>query len=431
MKEKMKIFLLFILFSSGLCAQVEARKPLQTFDTPEFFVEALSFSTGDSLAARVDVYTQIPYDILQFVKVNGQYISRYEITLNFLNDKNSSVSEKIWTEEVTVPVFEYTGSKKAFSLTQRSVEISPGLYTLKIQLRDNESGKISSVFKKIIVENYFKSSLALSDVMLVSRIAADGKRQKIVPNISGNIGENNNAFSIFFEVYSSNPEDSLEFRYVITDAKGKQLLNKNQPYKMHGNRGQIITRFDSTQYSIGAYSLNIQARSAKASSSEPFLTKVRPFFVRWGDLPVSISDIDLAIRQMRYIAKDAEYDNISEAKTDEDKRKLFDEFWKKRDPNVSTTRNEFMEEYYSRVEYANKQFSHYQPGWKSDRGMVFILLGSPSNVERHPFDIDAKPYEIWSYYDYNRNIVFVDETGFGDYRLLTPIWDIIQRLKNY
>ena len=267
--------------------------------------------------------------------------------------------------------------------------------------------------------------------MLVSRIAADGKRQKIVPNISGNIGENNNAFSIFFEVYSSNPEDSLEFRYVITDAKGKQLLNKNQPYKMHGNRGQIITRFDSTQYSIGAYSLNIQARSAKASSSEPFLTKVRPFFVRWGDLPVSISDIDLAIRQMRYIAKDAEYDNISEAKTDEDKRKLFDEFWKKRDPNVSTTRNEFMEEYYSRVEYANKQFSHYQPGWKSDRGMVFILLGSPSNVERHPFDIDAKPYEIWSYYDYNRNIVFVDETGFGDYRLLTPIWDIIQRLKNY
>ena len=87
MKEKMKIFLLFILFSSGFCAQVEARKPLAMFDAPEFFVEALSFSTGDSLAARVDVYTQIPYDILQFVKVNGQYISRYEITLNFLNDK--------------------------------------------------------------------------------------------------------------------------------------------------------------------------------------------------------------------------------------------------------------------------------------------------------------------------------------------------------
>jgi len=427
----MKNVLMCMLFSSCLLAQVEARKPLPMLGAPEFFVDALSFSTGDSLTSRVDVYVQIPYDVLQFVKVNDRYVSRYEITLNFLTDKNSSISEKIWTEEVSVPLFEYTGSKKAYSLTQRSAEIVPGLYSLKVQLRDNESGKISSVVKKIIVDNYFKSILSLSDVMLVSRIAAEGERRRIVPNISGNIGENNNVFSIFFEVYSSNPADSLEFRYVITDTKGKQLLNKSQPYKMHGNRGQIITRFDSSQYSTGTYSVNIEARSVSATADEPFMTKERPFFVRWGDLPISISDLDLAIRQMRYIAKDAEYDKISESKTEEDKRKLFDEFWKKRDPNVSTTRNEFMEEYYSRVEYANKHFSHYQPGWKTDMGMVFILFGSPSNVERHPFDIDTKPYEIWSYYDYNRSIVFVDETGFGDYRLLTPIWDLIQRLKIY
>ena len=88
-----------------------------------------------------------------------------------------------------------------------------------------------------------------------------------------------------------------------------------------------------------------------------------------------------------------------------------------------------MEEYYSRVEYANKNFSHYQAGWKTDMGMVFILFGSPNNVERHPFDIDSKPYEIWSYYDYNRSVIFVDESGFGDYQLLTPIWDMLQRLK--
>ncbi|MDP1678012.1 MAG: hypothetical protein Q8L88_14230, partial [Bacteroidota bacterium] len=151
--------LLIILFSSSLCAQVETRKPLATFDAPEFFVEALSFSSGDSLTSRVDVYVQIPYDVLQFVKKNDQYISKYEITMNFLTDKNASISEKIWTEEFKVPLFEYTGSKKAYSLTQRSAEISPGVYTLRIQLRDNESGKISSVVKRIIVDNYFKSSL--------------------------------------------------------------------------------------------------------------------------------------------------------------------------------------------------------------------------------------------------------------------------------
>lgn len=62
-------------------------------------------------------------------------------------------------------------------------------------------------------------------------------------------------------------------------------------------------------------------------------------------------------------------------------------------------------------------------------GMVFILLGSPNNVERHPFDIDSKPYEVWSYYDYNRQVVFLDETGFGDYKLLSNIYDLLQRAK--
>jgi len=60
---------------------------------------------------------------------------------------------------------------------------------------------------------------------------------------------------------------------------------------------------------------------------------------------------------------------------------------------------------------------------------VFIVLGSPNNVDRHPFDYDSKPYEVWSYYEFNRQVVFVDETGFGDYKLLTPIWDLLHRGK--
>jgi hypothetical protein len=88
-----------------------------------------------------------------------------------------------------------------------------------------------------------------------------------------------------------------------------------------------------------------------------------------------------------------------------------------------------MEQYYNRVQYANEHFSHYIDGWRTDLGMVFILLGPPNNVDRHPFDVDAKPYEIWSYYDYNANVVFIDETGLGDFRLVTPIWDLVRRLK--
>ncbi len=105
-------------------------------------------------------------------------------------------------------------------------------------------------------------------------------------------------------------------------------------------------------------------------------------------------------------------------------------FWKKRDPNPNTPRNEKMEEYYARVDYANKHFSHYIDGWRTDMGMVYIMFGAPNNVDRHPFDLDAKPYEIWAYYDLNYSFVFVDQTGFGDYRLETPVWDVWNRVRN-
>ena len=426
----MKRIVLFILCSTALLAQVEARKPISTFDLPEFFVDALSFSSGDSLTSRVDVYIQVPYDAVQFVKKNDRYSAQYEVTLNLLGDDNSSVSEKLWTETVNVPIFEYTGSRHAFSLTQRSVNIAPGIYTLRSQVRDLESKKLFHVIKKIVVGNYSTKALSLSDLMLVNRTGTEGEKRTIAPNVSGNIGENNNSFSVFFEIYSSRPGDSLELHYTIVDNKGREMLNKFQQYRVKGAKNQIITRFDSAKYATGAYQLNVEVRSLSESSDEIPALKQRSFVVRWGNMPISISDLNLAIRQLKYIAKDKEIDAFDDAGTDEEKRKTFDEFWLKRDPNPATKRNEYMEEYYSRVEYANKTFSHYQAGWNTDMGMVFILFGSPNNVERHPFDIDSKPYEIWSYYDYNRSVVFVDESGFGDFRLLTPIWDMLQRLKN-
>ena len=419
---------LLIFLLSSVYGQVESRKVPEVSESSEFFIDAISFSSGDSSASRVDLYVQVPNDALQFVKKDGVYISRYEVTVNVFTDDKSSVSEKMWSDEIRVPSFDETGSKLAYGLTQRSIFVPPGMYTLRAQLRDNESKKLLTVVKKISVSSYFAQTLTVSDIMLVNRVTSDGEKRSLLPNVSGNIGENNNAFSIFFEIYSQQAADSVQLHYFIVNQNGQQLLNKYQLYGIHAQRSQIITRFDSTHYSTGSYTLAVEVKSM-LDSALPVASSKKPFIVQWGNMPLTISNLDLAVRQLRYIAKDHEYDDMEDAPTEEEKRRLFDEFWRKRDPNPDTKRNEFMEEYYSRVEYANQNFSHYVPGWRTDMGMVFILFGSPNNVERHPFDINAKPYEIWSYYDYNRSVVFVDETGFGDYRLTTPIYDMLQRLK--
>jgi hypothetical protein len=88
-----------------------------------------------------------------------------------------------------------------------------------------------------------------------------------------------------------------------------------------------------------------------------------------------------------------------------------------------------MEEYYRRIEFANTNFTSYIEGWRTDRGMVYITLGPPNDIERHPFESESKPYEIWSYYRYNREFVFVDYSGFGDYRLIAPSLEALDQIR--
>ncbi|MFI5264322.1 MAG: GWxTD domain-containing protein, partial [Candidatus Kapaibacterium sp.] len=60
-------------------------------------------------------------------------------------------------------------------------------------------------------------------------------------------------------------------------------------------------------------------------------------------------------------------------------------------------------------------------GWRSDRGKVYIMLGSPTSIDRHPYDANNRPYEIWQYYDLNQQYYFSDQYVLGDYRLVSML----------
>ena len=105
------------------------------------------------------------------------------------------------------------------------------------------------------------------------------------------------------------------------------------------------------------------------------------------------------------------------------------EFWEKRDPTPGTSQNELQREYYDRVKYANENFYGYRkPGWKTDMGWAYVKLGAPDSIDRNPFNQrfaempgrTIKGFEVWTYYRYNRQLFFVDENGFGEYRLDNP-----------
>ena len=415
----------------ALEAQVENRTDSPRADVPDFFVDAMTFQSTDSLSTRADIYIQVPYDALRFVSTDTEFVARYEITVNILSTEGNAVLEKIWNEETHLRTFEQTQAKNGYSLTQRSILLPAGSYVMRTQLREMESRKVSTQLRKINVPGYSGIRFGMSDIMLVNRVSSESGHATIVPNVSGNLYNVPDGFFLFFEVYNSTKADSLELVYTITDKREKQIYRQIVHRRLEGKKTQMISRVDSSRYPVGLYQLEVDASTLpnERDSVSHAVQKKRGFVMRWGNTPLTIVDLDLAVKQTRYIATDKEFDAMTDAKTMEEKQKLFQEFWRKRDPSPDTQRNEYMEEYYSRVQYSNEHFSHYIEGWRTDMGMVFIILGSPNNVDRHPFDYDSKPYEIWSYYEYDRQVVFVDETGFGDYRLLSPIWDLLRRAK--
>ena len=98
-------------------------------------------------------------------------------------------------------------------------------------------------------------------------------------------------------------------------------------------------------------------------------------------------------------------------------------FWRMKDPNPVTEVNEYVEEIKNRIRYSNAYFTHYQQGWTTDRGRIYIKYGEPyekgkdltSGTSRFP----NKSYEIWKYrVSENMTYIFIDSQGYGNFRLI-------------
>ncbi|MGQ9855035.1 MAG: GWxTD domain-containing protein, partial [Candidatus Oleimicrobiaceae bacterium] len=123
---------------------------------------------------------------------------------------------------------------------------------------------------------------------------------------------------------------------------------------------------------------------------------------------------------LRYVAQKKDIDAMLAA-TPSEREMLFEDFWRRRDPTPGTERNELREEFFRRVDFANRHFTvllSERDGWQTDRGRIYIIYGPPTEVEREPTQLDNPAFEIWYYRDLNRRFVFADRTGTGDYQLV-------------
>ncbi len=136
-----------------------------------------------------------------------------------------------------------------------------------------------------------------------------------------------------------------------------------------------------------------------------------------------------------YIITDEERKAFKQMNTDEEREQFVEQFWLRRDPTPDTVENEYKEEHYRRIAYANEHYASGIPGWKADRGRIYITFGPPDEIDSHPSggtyerpaaegggETSTYPFEDWRYryiegIGNDIAIEFVDPTMSGEYRM--------------
>ena len=136
----------------------------------------------------------------------------------------------------------------------------------------------------------------------------------------------------------------------------------------------------------------------KKQQQKEFNKETGKFYKKWLD------------EDVRWIISDEERSAFKLLSNDEERDAFIENFWLRRDPTPDTAENEFKEEHYRRIAYANEHFPAGIPGWKTDRGRIYVMYGKPDEIESHPSGgfyqrtpeegggtTSTYPFETWRY----------------------------------
>ena len=201
------LFFLFVAFSLVAFAQVETKgtkagRAVQ----PSFFQDVLNFSTGDTSFTRVDIFIQVPYPEIKFIKSEGGFSAAFSVTVSIFDEsKDKLMTERTWNEKIETIDFTQTTTKNNYSLTLKSFNLQPATYFIRVAVEDRESKRVFTSENNFIVRNLNKP-IALSDFIIIAKQTSGEGNNKIIPSVSRNVATQKNGLPLFFEIYSDTEE---------------------------------------------------------------------------------------------------------------------------------------------------------------------------------------------------------------------------------
>ena len=408
-------FLLIILggLTGDLNAQYRATPQLSGVGVPFFTAEIFPTFTPDGSARILRVYLEILNDDLTYINQGDSvFVSDVQVEVYIVDEHKNTIYDQTFDRHFKEQQFTRTTSREVKQTFAIDIPIDPGQYEAIISVVDQHTGKRVNRKFQFNVPFFKHYPFLTSNVLFLDKVERDslGRIIQMIPNLSNNYATQDPYIYFYFQTFRRE-DQPLTIAYRIEDDQ-KRILIQNQ-YQVRGKAFQEhVIRLRRSQFDQSRYLLIVRCEQA----GKHFEIQ-RLFTFYWTNMPRSPKDLREAIEQMTYI-----FDSDSIRKILKQpyavQMAFFKRFWEELDPNPQTEKNELMDEYYKRVNYANQNFSNMGiAGWRTDRGRILIKFGFPDDIERHPFEAGSYPYEIWRYYDLRKVFLFIDRTGFGDYVL--------------
>jgi len=407
---------------------------------PEFHASVVTFRSEEGVGQTlVEVYVSIAHDQLAFTRAGNVFRAEYDLGLVLVGPRGETVFDETTTEETTTPAFEETISEEIVRVKRFTFIVRPGLYELQLRFADRHSEDPRELDLDITVPRYSDTRLGMSDILLADYLGESSpdlppgavvdyagtrlfsrRGHAYIPNTRGIYANFAPSVLAYYEVYGFNPlrrteQDRIyQVEFWVNNDDNETEIYYLRRHDKPGDAAYNSVEMNIQDLTPGTYELQIDITDLGSSTT---VSSRREFTVLESYLTLAYREYDKAVNQLRYIASERELRLLRNAPQDQ-RLSLFRQFWASRDPTPGTKRNESMIEYYRRIAYANETFGVPQlDGWATDQGMVYITLGLPDYIERQQFARGSKPAQLWVYNTVRLNLLFVDESGFGDFIL--------------
>ncbi len=413
------------LISALLCINLAAAGAEEVEDInlvrSKFFIDHAVFA--DTVENRLEVYYKIFNDGLHYVKKGDKYIANYEISIIVTGDKDRQVTGRSVERNYVLENYDLTRSDVGFLINQVSLPLPNGEFEMKCKLIDHNSNDASTIEAKIKSPIYHRAA-DISDIQFVQDVSNVDPTSPFnkggiaaVPCVERSVDGELQKLGFYTELYVA---DYVGKRVNLTTSiKSKHSeFDTEKSIPIDIDSAQIATTqfLDVSGLTPGEYELHV----ALDHEGKPLATRMARFLLKWSMASLLKNDFEYAVDQLKYvIGKDEKKALLAEPEST--RAFAFETWWRTKDPTANTVENEFREEYYRRIRYTNQYYSTVnREGWLTDRGSIYIRWGEPDQIDRYPFELGKKPYQIWYYYSQRRAFYFVDDRGDGDFQLQYP-----------